>query len=229
MYKQVLKGGETVRLVNTRIASSKHQLMTVVCNKKSLPGYNDKRYILDDRITTLPYGHHALREEMFMRKILHYPEWSSSDDEETNVHFAESTMEQSPQITQHTQLSETWSPPDPGFNQCEYSEDEDDIVNFANLTQQESEGELDRCSFIDDHAIESGSSPSLLDLRPDSPIHLSINTSAQKQSTHRPGPSKRNKKCAKRRLELIPDNESVNIDRIKKWRVVKIDSDSEEN
>ena len=228
MYKQVLNGGETVRLVNTRIASSKHQLMTVVCNKKSLSGYDDKRYILDDMITTLPYGHHALREEMFMRKILCDPDWSSSDDE-TNVHFAESTMEQSPPITQHTQLPEFWSPPDPGFKQREYSEDEDDIVNFTNLTQQESEGELERCSFIDDQAIESGSSPSLLDLRPDSPIHLSMDTSAQKQFTHRPGPSKCKKKCVKRTLELISDDESVNIERIKKWRVVKIDSDSEEN
>ena len=206
MYKQVLKGGETVRLINTRIASSKHQLMTAVCNKKLLSGYVDKRYILDDRVNTLPYGHRALREEMFMRKILHDSDWSSSDDEETDVLFAESTMEQSPPITQHTQLPETWSPLDPGFNQREYSEDEDDIVNFANVTQQESEGELYRYSFIDDHAIESSSSPSLLDLRPDSPITLSINTSAQKQSTNRPGPSKCNKKCAKRTLGLISDN-----------------------
>ena len=102
LYKQVLNGRETVRLVNTRIASSKHQLMTVVCNKKLLSGYDDKRYILDDMITTLPYGHNALQEEMFMRKILRDPDWSSSEDEETNVHFAESTMEQSPPITQHT-------------------------------------------------------------------------------------------------------------------------------
>ena len=81
-------------------------------------------------------------------------------------------MDQSPPITQHTQLPETWSPPDPGYNQREYSEDEDDIVNFANLNQQESEGELDRCSFIDDHAMESRSSLSLLDLRPDSTFNF---------------------------------------------------------
>ena len=228
MYKQVLNGGETVRLVNTRIASSKHQLMTVVCNKKSLSGYDDKRYILDDMITTLPYGHHALREEMFMWKILCDPDWSSSDDEEANVHFAESTMEQSPPITQHTQLPETWSPPDPGFSVSTVRM-RMILSVLQTLTQQESEGELERCSFIDDQAIESGSSPSLLDLRPDSPIHLSMDTSAQKQFTHRPGPSKCNKKCVKRALELISDDESVNIERIKKWRVVKIDSDSEEN
>ena len=178
-------------------------------------------------ITTLPYGHHALREEMFMRKILRDLDWSSSDDEETNVHFAKSTMEQSPPITQHTQLPETWSPPDPGFNQREYSEDEDDIVNFANLTQQESEGELERCSFIDDQAIESGSSPSLLDLRPTSPIRLSTNTSTQKQSIHRTGPST-SMDSVQRTLELISDDESINVERIKK-RIVIIDSDNEEN
>ena len=230
MYKQVLTGGETVRLVNTRIASSKHQLMTVVCNKKSLSVYDDKRYILDDRITTLPYGHHALREEMFMRNMVQDPDWSSSDEGETNVYFAESTMEQSPPVTLHSQLPETWSPPDPGFNQREYSEDEDDIVNFTNLTQQESEGELDRCSFIDDLAVESGSSPSLIDIRPVSPIHPSTTTLTRKQPINHPGQSKCSiKKRAKRTLELISEDESVDADRIKKWRVVQIDSDSEEN
>ena len=228
LYKQVLNGRETVRLVNTRIASSKHQLMTNVCNKKWLSGYDDKRYIFDNMITTIPYGHHALREEMFMLKILRDSDWSSSDDEETNVHFAESTMEQSPPITQHTQLPETWSPPDSGFNQREYTEDGDDIVNFVNLTLQEIEGELERCFFIDDQAIESGSLPSLLDLRPTSPIRLSSNTSTQKQSIHRTGPST-SMDSVKRTIELISDDESINVEGIKKRRVVIIDSDSEEN
>ena len=49
--------------------------MTVVCNKKSLLGYDDKRYILNDKITTLPFGHHALREEMFMRNVVQDPDW----------------------------------------------------------------------------------------------------------------------------------------------------------
>ena len=72
LYKQVVTGGETVRLVNTRIASSKNQLMTDVFNKKSMSGYDNKRYIFDDRIT---YGHHALRDEMFMQKMLYDPVW----------------------------------------------------------------------------------------------------------------------------------------------------------
>ena len=37
------------------------------------------------------------------------------------------------------------------------------------------------------------------------------------------------KKFAKRTLELISDDESINEERIKKWRVVKLESDSEEN
>ena len=152
---------------------------------------------------------------MFMRKILHDPDRSSSDDEDTNVHFAESTKEQSPTITLHTQLPKTWSPPDPCLNQREYSEDEHYIVNFTNLTQQESDRELDRWSFTDDQSIESDSSPSLLEIRSVSPIRLSTNTSTQIQSIHRPGPSKVNKKGAKRTLELISDDESINVERLR--------------
>ena len=150
------------------------------------PVYEHIRILDSVRITPsaldTPYCYHALREEMFMRKILHDPDWSSSDDEETNVHFAESTKEQSPLITLHTQLPKTWSPPDPCLNQREYSEDEHDIVNFANPTQQESEGELNRSSLTDDQATESDSSPSLLDLRSISLIRLPTNTSTQNQS-----------------------------------------------
>ena len=96
--------------------------MRVFCNKKSLSGYDDKVYIF--WITKLPYGHHALREEMFMRKTFHDPDCNSSDNEETKVLFAESTIEQSPTRTQHTQIPETWSPPEPGLNQRPYSYDE---------------------------------------------------------------------------------------------------------
>ena len=150
------------------------------------PVYEHIRILDSFRITPsaldTPYCYHGLREEMFMRKILHDPDWSSSDDEETNVHFAESTKKQSPPITLYTKLPKTWSPPDPCLNQREYSENEHDIVNFANLTQQESEGELDRCSITDDQATESDSSPSLLDLRSVSLIRLPTNTSTQNQS-----------------------------------------------
>ena len=39
------------------IKSKKHELVTYESNKRSLSDFDDKRYILDDGINTLPYGH----------------------------------------------------------------------------------------------------------------------------------------------------------------------------
>ena len=79
LYKQTLLAGEVVRLLNTRIASSNHRLHTIVVNKKSLSGYDDKRFILSDQVSTLPYGHNSLREDMFYKAILDEPDWGSLD------------------------------------------------------------------------------------------------------------------------------------------------------
>lgn len=45
----------------TRLASSKHAITTVRQEKRSLNPYDDKRYILEDGITTLPFGHYRTR------------------------------------------------------------------------------------------------------------------------------------------------------------------------
>ena len=110
--------------------------MTVVCNKKSLSGYDDKRYILNDKITTLPFGHHGLREETFMRNVVQDPDWGSSDEEETVVHVAESLTPECQLPTQYTgpQMSaEVWSPPDPGLNQRVYSDDELETLQILQI------------------------------------------------------------------------------------------------
>ena len=78
LYKRTLLGGEVVRLLNTRIASSNHRLHTIV-NKKSLSGYDDKRFIFSDQVSTLPYGHSAIREDMFFRAIVNEPDWGLDD------------------------------------------------------------------------------------------------------------------------------------------------------
>ena len=39
------------------IKSKKHEIVTYESNKRSLSDLDDKRYILDDRINKLPYGH----------------------------------------------------------------------------------------------------------------------------------------------------------------------------
>ena len=168
IYNQVIMGRESVRLVNTRIASSKHRLTTVVTNKKSLSGYGDKRYIFQDKITTLPFGHEQLRDEMFAKQITCNPEWGSSDESDNEV-LAESSMEQSPPPSQYTQQPELqgfWSPPDPGLNQRSYSDDEqeEDLIDFELLSEQEDNFDHNRCLFIDDEAEESNRSKSILDI-----------------------------------------------------------------
>ena len=75
LYKQTLLGGEVVRVLNTRIASSNHRLHTIVVNKESLSGYDDNRFILNDQVSTLPYGHNSLREGVFYKAILDEPDW----------------------------------------------------------------------------------------------------------------------------------------------------------
>ena len=46
-----------VHPMNT-IRSEKHKLYTMTQNKTTLSTYEDKRYILDDGINMLPYGHY---------------------------------------------------------------------------------------------------------------------------------------------------------------------------
>ena len=167
LYNQVLMVGETVRLLNTIIASSNHQLLTVVTNKISLSGYDDKRYICQDKLTTLPFGHKQLLDEMFARQITCSPEWGPSNERYKGV-LAESSMEQSPPPTQYTpqtELQEFWSPPNPGLNQQSYSDDEleEDLIDFELLSEQD-DFDHDRCLFIDDEAEESDRSAIFLDI-----------------------------------------------------------------
>ena len=68
-----------VRLLNTRIASSNHTLHTIVVNKKSLSGYDDKRFIMNDQVSMLPYGHRSIREDMFFKSIMNEPDWGADD------------------------------------------------------------------------------------------------------------------------------------------------------
>ena len=42
------------------IRSDHHKLFTYNINKIGLSAFNDKRYILDDGITTLAHGHHQI-------------------------------------------------------------------------------------------------------------------------------------------------------------------------
>ena len=103
LYKQTLLGGEVVRLLNTRIASSNHSLHTIVVNKKSLSGYDDKRFILSDKVSTLPYGHNSLREDMFYKTILDEPDWGSLDASQNEQESTQQARDSSQQAQDSSQ------------------------------------------------------------------------------------------------------------------------------
>ena len=58
MYADILENSEQMHSKMKVIRSQKHQLYTMTINKISLSAYDDKRYILDDGITSYAYGHY---------------------------------------------------------------------------------------------------------------------------------------------------------------------------
>ena len=56
-FKDLLLNEKIVRHKMKRIQSKKHKLRTYEINKISLPCFDDKRYVLDDRFHTLAYFH----------------------------------------------------------------------------------------------------------------------------------------------------------------------------
>jgi len=63
-YKEVLFNQEQKRHDMNLIKSSKHQLNTVKINKISLSCYDNKRYLLDDSITSYSYGYYKIPKEI---------------------------------------------------------------------------------------------------------------------------------------------------------------------
>ena len=103
-----------MRLITTRIVSSKHQLQTIVFNKNSLSGYDDKRYILCDHVLTLPFGHKSLREGMIFKMIEQDIDWGY--ESESGI---ETELVYTPRVTHNIEADThiNSSPPIPGFKQ----------------------------------------------------------------------------------------------------------------
>ena len=58
-YFNTLYDCKTMRHKMKTIRSEYHQISSYQINKVSLSPFDDKRYILDDGITSYAYGHHA--------------------------------------------------------------------------------------------------------------------------------------------------------------------------
>ncbi|XP_035233732.1 LOW QUALITY PROTEIN: uncharacterized protein LOC118205552 [Stegodyphus dumicola] len=62
-YKHCLQNLQSRREIQYRIASEEHHLFTLRQNKLSLSPFDDKRYILEDGIHTLAYGHYKIEAD----------------------------------------------------------------------------------------------------------------------------------------------------------------------
>ena len=88
----------------TKEFSSNHRFQPIFVSKKSLSGCDDKRFILSDQVSTLPYGHSAIREDMFLRAIVDEPDWGPDD-------FSESERDSSHQAQDISQQAQDTSQP----------------------------------------------------------------------------------------------------------------------
>ena len=62
MYRDILESSSRMYSKMKVIRSQKHQIYTMDIKKVSLSAYDNKRYILNDGIHTLEYGHHKIQE-----------------------------------------------------------------------------------------------------------------------------------------------------------------------
>ena len=62
-YKQILDSGGRMNSSMKMIRSFDHDIYTVNVIKVSLSAYDDKRYILDDGVTSHAYGHFRIDEQ----------------------------------------------------------------------------------------------------------------------------------------------------------------------
>ena len=82
LYKTILRTGKSHKTINMSISSHMHQLQTIKTNKVSLSSFDDKRFILDDDISTLPHGYYMTIDVELTQDIIDEPDWGNEEDEE---------------------------------------------------------------------------------------------------------------------------------------------------
>ena len=136
-FKKVLEQQSTERAPNYRIASEKHDIFTVRTIKICLSAYDDKRFIFDDGITSLPFGHYKIVDDIFMREIL--DNWDVKMDNTNNSEGAETTLgngDERPEI-QSLNSSTLGDRSDNSFKETDWG--------FLQRTYNESELEVNSC------------------------------------------------------------------------------------
>ena len=86
MFKQTLQTGKLVRVENVKFTSERHQIQTVCVTKIALSAYDGKRYIMEDKKTTLPFRHYSLTDEFVSKQICNDTAWGiESNDRGASV------------------------------------------------------------------------------------------------------------------------------------------------
>ena len=184
VYRDVLINGSLLHSTNIRIGARNHAIQTVENRKISLAAFDDKRFILDDGVTCLPFGHFEIRDLDALREIAADDNWG--DDESVALtqplavssptwsqivnNFNVSPPSNVPSLTNFNAndcsdyfvVSETlnplspqiFSPPDPGFHQRQYYDSELDEVVDFDEETTEYSTPRQRNPFIDDQAEE---------------------------------------------------------------------------
>ena len=82
LYKQNLRTGESYKTNNLRIGSHMHHTQTIKTNKVSLISFDDKRFILEDGMSTLPDGHYLIRDVLVTQNNIDEPDWGNEEDKD---------------------------------------------------------------------------------------------------------------------------------------------------
>ena len=120
-YIETLASGNLVRAENTRIISERHILNTVRANKIALSAYDDKRYILSNGISTLPYGHYRTVNASI------FPDSNQDDDDDDS----ERNMSETNSTSQHKdQDLDDW---------LKFFEEEEELVDWDQQSSNQEE------------------------------------------------------------------------------------------
>ena len=69
-FKHVLENRDETYAQFYKFTSKRHTISTSLLNKKCLDAYDDKRYLLDDGVTSLSYGHRDIPDPPAKRRRL---------------------------------------------------------------------------------------------------------------------------------------------------------------
>ena len=184
VYRDVLMNGSLMHSTNIRIGARKHVLQTIQNRKISLSAFDDKRFIVDDGVSCLPFGHFEIRDLSVLREIAADDHWGDDNHVDQSEHvlnfsptwsqivsdFNVSPPNFVPSLTNFDTnddsgqfvVSETlnpsspqiYSPPDPGFYQRLYSDSELDDHVDFEEETNEFSPPRQRNPFIDEEAEE---------------------------------------------------------------------------